>query len=180
MNGNHQLSYGVAFICTWLIIIYLFSSTIVIILPDNPASFIGSEVIYRLFPQGWSFFSKSPRDETISIYNLELTKSPVIWPNNHPKNFFGIKRLGRSQGVELGVLYSQINSNAWYYCDGLSQNCLSKLDFVPVVNNSPNPTLCGKYVIVLREPIPWAWSKSVSLEGIPSKIVKVDSSCLRN
>lgn len=179
MNRNLKIL-GVSFICTWLLIAYLFLSTIIFALPDSPASHIGSEVIFKLFPQGWAFFSKSPRDESIFIYNLELTENPVIWPNNHPKNIFGLKRYGRGQGVEVGVLYSQIKPENWYACEGIIHECLVELDFISVINNTPNPSLCGEFILVLREPIPWAWSKKVSLENIPSKLVKVESTCLRN
>lgn len=149
-------------------------------LPDNPMQAFKSDTIMKAFPQGWTFFSKSPRDQVTLLLGTD-GQSAVSWPNNNTKNFFGISRDGRAQGIEMGLLTTQVPDSSWFKCDEDTSACL-KQDIKPVsvTNTTPQPTLCGTYYIVNRQPVPWAWADLVKKEEMPSKIAKVESACTKN
>ena len=174
---NVSKSYFLNFVLTSLFISFLFFSGLQNQLPDNPLQAFKSDTILKIFPQGWTFFSKSPRDQVTLILNQE-GQSAVSWPNNSISNLFGISRDGRSQGIEMGLLSTQIPESNWLECKGDTTTCLSKnLETSHVDNPTPNPTLCGTYYMVNRQPVPWAWADLISKSEMPSKIAKVESTC---
>jgi antimicrobial peptide system SdpA family protein len=129
-----------------------------------------------MIPQGWGFFSKSPRDTTLYVEELDGAKD-IQWPNNSPSNLFGIKRTGRSQGVELGLLRTKLQDADWVSCKNGIDECKNDLKFIQVTNETPKPTVCGKYILYEQEPIPWAWNSMVTVENNSSNAVKVDIEC---
>ncbi|WP_312755493.1 SdpA family antimicrobial peptide system protein [Rummeliibacillus suwonensis] len=137
--------------------------------------------IQTWMPQGWGFFSKDPREELTVAYNLNTGKEAGMWPNTRVENYFGLKRLGRSQSVELGLIETNINPSVWEGCKKDSLNCLNKASVAGKVTNTiPNASLCGDIGFVKQRPVPWAWSKHSNNIDMPSKIVRVNVVCSRN
>lgn len=170
--------YFLTFIFAIALIIMLFFFGLQNVLPTNPLEKTKNLTVMKVFPQGWGFFSKSPRDASTVILNTSLELAPD-WPNNSPKNLFGVKRQGRTQGIEMGLIYTQVPQNNWERCEGDLSICVSQTETkVTVTNTTPKPYFCGEYVLVTQQPVPWAWSDLIQLEQLESKFVKVESICL--
>ncbi|ARJ51112.1 hypothetical protein B5P37_07240 [Staphylococcus lutrae] len=60
------------------------------IFPNNPikdkTSVIGKHM-YEFFPQGWAFYSKSPRESTYNVVYTHSGKNATQFPNASPSNF---------------------------------------------------------------------------------------------
>ncbi|MCL6577720.1 SdpA family antimicrobial peptide system protein, partial [Kyrpidia sp.] len=78
-------------------------SALQLALPNNPTHVLKNITISQIFPQGWGFYSISPREEQISLYD-ENGNLAVDWPNASVNNLFGLMRKGRAQGLEVGIV----------------------------------------------------------------------------
>ncbi|HFU7090022.1 TPA: SdpA family antimicrobial peptide system protein [Bacillus cereus] len=179
---NSLTSLGLVFLIIFVLWVFVLFYSIIVALPSNPFSvnLSSQKIIRQVFPQGWGFYSKSPREETLNIYNLSNENNPIAWPNNKVENIFGIYRYGRSQGIELGlIVYNLPKSVKWKKCNGTGTSCVNDSDpEVPVNNSTPSPTICGKILIAREEPIPWSYAKYTNKSK--SEVVKVDVKCTRS
>jgi len=170
------------FLLTIFFSLSLFVYSIHAALPTNPIKLPFEEQIdmIKWMPQGWGFFSKNPRDEQFFGYDMETGKSVFTFPNNRPENIFGLRREGRTQGIEYGRIYSNIKPSEWKSCEGDSMDCLNQLNqTINVKNDIPDPTICGEVGFVNRGIVPWAWSRDSENIEMPSKVVKVNVSCTK-
>jgi antimicrobial peptide system protein, SdpA family len=175
-----KLRLFITLISTTVVIFSLFFAGLINAMPHNPLENMKSKTLLKIFPQGWGFFSKSPRDSTVTILNESL-ESAANWPNNSLKNLFGINRFGRTQGIEMGLIFSQVPNSSWKVCEEDLRGCINQNDEVVTVNNTtPKPSFCGSFILVSREPIPWAWSKIATKDSMPSKYVRVEAICSSN
>lgn len=161
----------------WLLVFLL---SIVSSMPVNPVSQLipNPNAFKSVFPQGWGFYSKNPRDDQLLVYDLSTQRPTVNWPNNRTENWFGIKRSGRAQGLEVGLIQASIKSDAWTKCEKEPSICLAESQIkVSAINTSPKPTLCNELGLALQQPVPWAWSKRKDNIVMPSKIVRVSVQC---
>lgn len=129
----------------------------------------------QLVPQGWGFYSKNPRDDALNVYSFNDNYEGPQWPNNSLKNAFGLKREGRAQGIELGLLISNLPHDiSWTSCT--DPTCLEKGQPKAEINNPlDKPTICGEIGIAFEEKVPWAYA---NYEYAASKeMVKVDVKC---
>lgn len=163
----------------WFVII---SKSIISVLPTNPMSpSVDEQNLFKtIYPQGWGFFSKNPREEMINVYEMESFKQAVSWPNNNIKNFFGLYRFGRAQGIELGYLIDQIPpSIKWITCNEALSTCFGKISTKLKLNNDFSyATLCGSLGLTKETVLPWAWGKpgesNISKE---TKVLRVEVEC---
>jgi antimicrobial peptide system SdpA family protein len=138
--------------------------------------------ILRLLPEGWSFFTRDPREADPEPFIrepgggwrrvLQRGRGGIV-------GLLGLDRASRGQGVEMGLLTGPVPRHRWTRCDrGAWSSCLSAAPVLAeVVNPSPQPTLCGNVAIVFRRPVPWAWARSVNLDQMPAEIVRLRVSC---
>ncbi|AMR88617.1 SdpA family antimicrobial peptide system protein [Bacillus thuringiensis] len=169
--------YGSTLVLTGIFIFLLFLMGSQNSLPKNPISNLKSFTVMKIFPQGWGFFSKPPRDDYTFIID-ENGESAVDWPNNTIINAFGINRGGRSQGIEMGLLVAQVQKEKFNKCDEDIDICVKKThERVKVKNPTPKPILCGDYTLVTRKVVPWAWAGITSPSEMTSEFVKVESIC---
>lgn len=159
----------------------LFFYSIHRMLPSNPLKIPFEDQLQtdKWFPQRWEFYSRDARSDLFLAYNKDGSLA-ANWPNSSVKNVFGIYRYGRSQGVELGLLSQIVPEESYIECESGYANCTESLTSHKVVNPLEYPTICGQVDIVLEEPIPWAWSKNKDMINMPSKIARLDISCLKN
>jgi antimicrobial peptide system SdpA family protein len=139
-------------------------------------------VLIKVFPQGWAFFSKSPRDDDFIVLDPQSLELAVQWPNASAENWFGLTRYGRAQGIEAGTLSYQVPQDKWISCQGDLKACLqeNKQEAVEVVNDVPNASLCENYLLVQREPVPWSWAEITTPDQQPAKVVEVRAQCSNN
>ena len=140
-------------------------------------------VASRLLPQGWAFFTKSPRDPSVIVYELADGKpeSLSLTPHSSVHNFFGLDRASRAQGPEYALLLSTVPESHWVTCETTLQACLSEYrgSTEKVVNRFPSPTFCGIVFAARVVPHPWAWRELKSDTHRTDKIVRLQVECLQ-
>lgn len=126
------------------------------VLPENPIKLPTkiTATVTEFFPQGWGFFSKDPRDDYFYAVDLKTERLNASWPNMTFDNYLGLKRFGRSQGIELGRLYAQVGEQSMSECDETPVKCLKEQEVIEVTNDSPSPTIKGDIGIVIQENVP--------------------------
>lgn len=151
-------------------------------LPYNPVRLPYTKLAQTLLwaPQGWSFFTRDPREEKQTVYARQGSKweSVLLSPHGRLSNIGGLRRKSRSQGVEMALLMNGFPFKDWHSCTASLQECLAQLPPGHVVRNiSPTPTMCGTVAIVLQKPVPWAWARSSRPVTMPFRILSLDVSC---
>jgi len=132
-------------------------------------------------PEGWAFFTKSPRDERLLPF-VRTSNGSWIYANRGPnaeaRNLFGISRSSRAQGPEMGLLISKVPVSAWRNCAGDAKPCLDSSP-VAFAGQSPSatPVLCGTVGLVLQEPLPWAWFAARDRVNLPSRVARLEIRC---
>lgn len=135
--------------------------------------------VMSLIPEGWGFFTKSPRDPEMQVAVLHggrLEKLNIV-SSFQAKYAFGFDRLSRAQGLEIDGLLSQLKtSNLWQGCQQEVSVCAQHLPVQKqLVNSVQFPTLCGNLVLFERRPIPWAYRDSKPI--MPSRLTRVEVVC---
>ncbi|MGO1421634.1 MAG: SdpA family antimicrobial peptide system protein [Staphylococcus equorum] len=129
--------------------------------------------VSKIFTQGWGFFSKDPRDEKFYAIDLNTGEYVGKWPNMTLDNFYGLKKKGRAQGIELGRLYEKANPTNMKECQDTPGNCVRKMKPIKVENDQKYPTILGDIAIIKEEPVPWAWSNDYK-GAMPSKVMRLN------
>jgi antimicrobial peptide system SdpA family protein len=135
----------------------------------------------NFMPEGWSFFTKSPREE--SIYFLSEKDGTLDYrnqTNSSAYGWFGLKKNVRIQAIEIGILTKQLSQKAWKDFEGPVEEMESMVDTMKtytLLNTMQKPSLCGEWILQRKPPVPWAWSPSKEKIFMPSKIVKINVVC---
>lgn len=177
-------SLGLAVVVCVLVVLYVAQAS----LPPNaltlPLQTSISPQISPVLPQGWAFFTKSPRDEEIlpfAVTGAGALESMSTGPNSDPRHAFGLSRGARAQGVEIGTLLydADVSEEDWVNCVGLSDcaDALKGQEGFRVENKSPKPTLCGPVALVRHEPRPWAWRHLVEEHLRPISALQLNVHC---
>ncbi|MEA9984600.1 SdpA family antimicrobial peptide system protein [Subtercola sp. RTI3] len=146
-------------------------------------------VVQTILPEQWGFFTKSPRDDVILPYSYSnglQWSAAGLYPHSRAEFAFGLNRVSRAQGVEVGIIYKAVldENGTWTDCDeGTSAlDCLTTLAakpgpaWVTVANPSPDPTICGKAALSKAEPIPWAYA-NIGQADQSISVVLVEVTC---
>jgi antimicrobial peptide system SdpA family protein len=161
---NIDLSLFFLVIFFWLSFFYsiLISSFRVI---PSPISEYQKNLISFFFPEGWGFFTKSPReDELLEIFKIEKSKLiPVTISNTCPENLMGFSKKSRYIGAELGKVSFFIGKENWILIKGWSVNDkLPSQKFKLAIPHLISSQLLyfpkGEYLVVKHTTIPWAWA----------------------
>lgn len=184
MDHNKNTRTGIFFgalILFWAMVLMKVTITS---LPYNPLS--GGKMdrsnFSILIPQGWAFFTKSPRETEVLLYEKKGARYQLATqPNASIINVFGASRRSRIQGIEMGALIQQVSDLKWYDCAESLESCSGMLDSlkaVSVLNGAYRPTLCGEFFFVSKKPVPWAWGSSFARISMPSQTIKINSVCI--
>lgn len=154
----------------------LFFAVISNILPENPLTKNKKNFFHQLAPQGFSFYSKSPRDETLSIERVSAESKDIQLPSSASSNLFGIKRTGRTQGLEAGILLEYLPEKKWASCDSIKECDDIKNDLDVNVVDEPElfKFIRGTYILTLGEPVSWFWSDFKETTTLDRKVIKVE------
>jgi antimicrobial peptide system SdpA family protein len=184
-----QLRSGVGFSRRWVslaVMAWLLPALYVIQihLPGNTLTFPGQDAVAttvnRVAPQGWSFFTKSPRESELQPYVLHegAWEDQLMGPNSAPHNVFGLDRRSRSQGIEMALLLAEADGLRWTKCDRDLAACLDQAKKPgTVANRVPEPTLCGRVALVEQKPVPFAWRDLMDATHTPDRLTVLDVSC---
>ncbi|MDM5336501.1 SdpA family antimicrobial peptide system protein [Fictibacillus enclensis] len=133
-----------------------------------------------ILPQGWGFFSKSPRDSLLGMHTANAESLDVLFPTMRMENALGLYRKGRSQGVEMGALSMQISKKDWKKCKNNSlEECESLAKKITLNNKAPSPLLCGEYFFTKEEIVPWSYFKYSDSGTEIKEIVRADVKCFK-
>ncbi|WP_406074384.1 SdpA family antimicrobial peptide system protein [Micromonospora sp. NBC_01638] len=150
-------------------------------LPATPFTLPGPDpiTVRILAPQGWAFFTKSPRDPTPIVYQLEADggwRDIASGPRARPRNLMGLDRMSRAQGTELALMLGPLPKEAWQACDRTPTNCLSEATTrITLPNRSNHHSVCGEVGVVVQEVLPWAWRDAPTV--MASKVLRVRVQC---
>jgi antimicrobial peptide system SdpA family protein len=149
-------------------------------LPATPFQlpFGGNRIVKTVMPEGWAFFTISPRSADIVVYGAKPGGWDRITVNAHsaPGSLAGLDRRNRSQGTEVALVANRVPPDVWIDCDREPLDCLTAL--IPnrtVKNFASNRTLCGDIGMIMQEVLPWAYRDLNTT--MPSKVVRVNVAC---
>ena len=144
----------------------------------------GAVEFNRILPQGWAFFTRSPREPRQMEWQREsggTWQKAKMGANSSAQNLFGAARWVRTQDVELGLLYEQATSQRpeWTTCSSDDvPRCLESSPLKLQVRNTVVPkTMCGTIGISQQEPLPWAWAKKYDAHSMPLKVLRLEVQC---
>jgi antimicrobial peptide system SdpA family protein len=150
-------------------------------LPDSPFEFVPAnvrQVAIGVVPEGWAFFTRSPRLPTPVAYEHQPNggwRSLAAAPLARPSDGMGLNREGRARSTELAVLIDQMPRTAWHECKQDPLVCLSTTQLTATVVNAGNRTICGDIGIVVQDVLPWAFRNSSTI--MPSKVTRIRVTC---
>ncbi len=170
---SKALAYFIPLLTAAIVIITIFVSSI----PPNTLTphYEVLRIVNSLFPEGWSFFTRSPREEAADLYKIEGEKiKKVNFCNADPKNFFGLSRKSRRIGMEISLLASDIPNSAWKLVPDLSAEIVKDIPSSNKQYNGSSVIKQGRYIVSVFKPIPWLWSKHVKKLHRKLKVTVVD------
>ncbi len=174
------------FILISFISMFIIFYIVVTSIPENPIrlrySFFNNKEMRFLVPQGWSFFTKDPREEEIYIYELNNSDNKKIRLNNIQFNqLLGVKRENRIRYTKTSNIIQNIDPSLFLDFNGNAQKFVNQNNNKERINeisiNVKKPSLCGKYLIEIKEPIPWSWLSIKENIKMPSKLIIIEFKC---
>jgi antimicrobial peptide system SdpA family protein len=152
-------------------------------LPTNPLSLPleRSSTLRAFVPEGWGFFTASPRDTT----PLPLRRGPSgVWTSVAagalavPADAFGADRVRRAQGTEIALVLHDVPKGSWSTCREAPAACLERLPVFGTRSDvSPGKTICGDIGFVRQEVLPWAWRSAAGQTVMPSQVLRLRVAC---
>lgn len=135
---------------------------------NNPLNTLNNSIVHyvSLFPQGWAFFTKSPREPSLALYAVTNSHLDKIDLRGFESDyFFGISRKNRLIMMETGNVLKKLRDvpamktleKTVLYRDNLN-NYISPdtLTFNKVSRDEKNIVLRGKYLLVMEDFLPWS------------------------
>ncbi len=149
-------------------------------LPHSPLNLPGEDVVgmRRVLPQGWSFFTRNPREPWRQIFRRtergweQVADRQMSW-----QQAFGARRNSRKVGAEAAWLVEEVWAVWSEDCETNPVECLEMAPVAEHLNNGfPAPDVCGLIGIVEQRFTPFAWR---DLDGalMPSQVMKVEVDC---
>ncbi|MFJ8214952.1 SdpA family antimicrobial peptide system protein [Streptomyces sp. NPDC096033] len=183
-TGNVSVSLRsivIASVAWSLIVLYVVQEQVPKNVISLPAQTKLKYTVANIAPQGWAFFTKSPRDPEIMPYK----KTPDGWqslamtPHASPHNAFGLNRASRGQGVEIAMLLSTAQKSDWHDCTDSSDTCLANGGGASrrLTNATPHPTLCGTIGLLQDRPTPYAWRDLVTTSHTTERVMILEVAC---
>ncbi|HEX7823868.1 MAG TPA: SdpA family antimicrobial peptide system protein [Mycobacterium sp.] len=125
----------------------------------SPFTNAAKQTITSLMPQGWAFFTKSPRLAYATPYLATTGGYEQVEPRSGV--FADTRRDDRNFVIELEMLDRALAEVELIACDsGDAQQCFDELPLTPSANlTSPlvDPTACGDVFVAMDKVAPWAW-----------------------
>jgi len=142
----------------------------------NNSAFV-KKYTFKVFPQGWGFFTRNPRESLTKCYVFNDTFKDIITQCSSSKFIFGLDRTCRAKHAELEVLLSQVEDSLWkkkiIQKDSLSKVFSNEKVLDTVFNVFHSPSVFGQVILVKEDRLPWAWSQKKFLINPPIKYAKV-------
>jgi antimicrobial peptide system SdpA family protein len=174
---------GLLFAAPWIVLAWY---SLQAAFPANPLTLPAQHRLLPcarpILPEGWSFFTRDPREADILIFRLSDGggwQSVRSGPYAQWRHAFGWSRRPRTQGLELGIILATLTRADWHSCR-TTEACLAETlhaEAIVVSNPSPVPSLCGKLALIKASPVPWAWARNLGRFHQPEAVAFVVSGC---
>lgn len=139
------------------------------------------EVVNEFTVQGWAFFTKSPRSESVVPYRYDDEsnewKMAARGPNVQFKYAFGLNRDSRLTEFDVQLLLADVVDLSWTSCENVAElgSCVSGIQSTVKTVNADNFELCGDIVLVKSTAVPWAYRNTRS--GMPGEVTSMSVVC---
>lgn len=139
-------------------------------------------MVFAIVPQGWSFFTRSPREAQTIIYEISNNELTLV-DHRHSslRHLIGLNRRASVVMSEMQIVRAELPDSIfmtteWNYQAGVTGK-YPVASSKEVENKLFKPILCGEFLLVFQEPVPWAWSKSLSTIKMPAKAARITITC---
>jgi antimicrobial peptide system SdpA family protein len=184
-DTGHGVAVGLLAVALLLLWSAVIAYTVHPILPENALQlpFEDRDVLVKLLPQGWAFFTIDPRLPQVRAYVRRATGG---WQGDrgaycahwYQCPFLGFSRAGSLPAIEVNLIVDGVRDPLWQACRGPPPSCLETTPSrANVTDRLSRATLCGDVGIVRQEPVPWAWSGSDREVIMPSHVLRVMVGC---
>ncbi|HEX8631085.1 MAG TPA: SdpA family antimicrobial peptide system protein [Catenuloplanes sp.] len=177
--ADARLGGSIAAVCGIVVVVVLY--VLHAALPATPfhLPFDDRQIVRALVPQGWAFFTLSPRTPDLLVWGAAPDggwRRLSVGAHAVPSTVLGLDRAARSQGTEIGILASQIPAGDWSSCERQPTDCLgARPTGRTIANRSTHRTICGDVGLTIQETTPWAWRDLPTV--MPSKTARVVVTC---
>ena len=160
---------------TWLVLT-IFSVSIGENINDTGFKFQTN--VQLLFPEGWGFFTRDPREDQYLMFQQlgEDDVRVVTFKNASSRNFFGFSRKGRRVHMEFQRVQTFVPDSMWNHAVTDINSVIAKAPDVELDNIGDYDYFHidkGTYIIERSKPIPWSYSMHKSLYEQDNKYLKI-------
>lgn len=117
--------------------------------------------VQQVLPQGWAFFTKSPRGDFYAAYRFDGGEWETAnrGPNAQPRWAFGLNRESRLTEFDVQTALANAADDWWQDCarTDTDTECLADSPSHAVTAYGHDLRLCGDVGLVRREAVPWAY-----------------------
>jgi antimicrobial peptide system SdpA family protein len=179
-----KYNYIILFSILTLVFFIVLAQVLLMSLPFNPAkTMLGFERLTKgIAPQGWAFFTRNAREAQVVLYEIQSNNELVLVSQKHtdPSNLFGLKRTATKlilemQSIRANVPDDWFENSEWNFQAGITNSLPAQTHIVK--NGIADPILCGKYLLVLQDYVPWAWSSNMNNLKMPAKLISLHIQC---
>jgi antimicrobial peptide system SdpA family protein len=157
----------------------IFLLSLGVYLPEAALPIKKYSIIKTFFPQGWAFFTRSPRESQTQLFvldTIENTWKKVNQQHAQMGTFWGASKKMTKFSYELKDIFQQIPEN--FYIDCKTNIQIGKTPCIPesiqeTYSNLDHPILQGEYLVVIQAIVPWPWSKHIEEVQMPSKVARI-------
>lgn len=149
-------------------------------IPFNPVSYKFNAIkqAFSVLPQGWAFFTRSPRESQVIVYQIreDTIFEQEVLRHSYPENGFGLNReqtfkMNELQFIIADLKPTQYTTTTWNYMQH-KKGILPDTTF-QVSHVFQHSALAGKEILlVFQEIVPWAWGHNNNIM-MPAKAVKL-------
>ena len=156
------------FFCIVLGYVFFFARVLISYAGNNPLNRLNTSTgqYVSLFPQGWAFFTKSPREPVYTFYRVKGNSLERYDLRGFKgEYYFGASRMNRMMSLEMSIASNKLDQlkkklsiskripfrddlNKYVSCDTLLFNKITK--------DKNNVLLSGRYVIAIESFLPWS------------------------
>ncbi len=153
------------FIACSILIIYLINFLFITSISDNPLGIRNSSfkknIMNGLFPEGWAFFTRSPREERLSLYKIKSKNEieEVSLNNSTFDVYWGACRNNRVIHGKISKIANNINPNLWttFSAPDTAINKINIESLSILKIKALPPVLYGTFVLKSSKAVPYMW-----------------------
>lgn len=175
-NSTHKLAlplFTCLVIACWLMMLYPLVSSYA-----KPMDFHKTTLhtyLIKLMPQGWAFFTRSPRENQVLVYSYEQEKLiPLNLRNASLSNWLGLLRYNRSVGADLDKLLAKVGKTQYLPFVGDIKANIPETALPIPWDNDFTILQKGEYVVVQYQTLPFAFVPYQQEENIPKLIARLN------